>query len=164
MEEVREKRGLAYSVYSYVAPYKHSGTFGGGVATKNEEMVQSLDVIKAEITRMAKDGPTETELDNAKSYLTGSYALRFDTNAKIANQLLGIMVESLGIDYINKRNRADRCGDDGRCQAGRGAAAEGRGPDHHRRRQADGAGAGKGGAARLTRVRLSARCASGPPT
>ena len=104
MEEVREKRGLAYSVYSYVAPYKYSGTFGGGVATKNEEMGQSLDVIKAELTRMAKDGPTETELANAKSYLTGSYALRFDTNAKIANQLLGIMTESLGIDYIDKRN------------------------------------------------------------
>jgi zinc protease len=53
---------------------------------------------------MAKDGPSQTELDNAKSYLTGSYPLRFDTNAKIANELLGLMVESLGIDYINKRN------------------------------------------------------------
>ncbi len=104
MEEVREKRGLAYSVYSYMAPYKHTGTFGGGVATKNSEMVQSLDVIKAELKRMASDGPTQTELDNAKSYLTGSYALRFDTNAKIANELLGLKVDNLGIDYINKRN------------------------------------------------------------
>ena len=51
-------------------------------------MAQSLDVIKAELKRMASDGPTAAELDNAKNYLTGSYALRFDTNPKIANQLL----------------------------------------------------------------------------
>lgn len=104
MEEVREKRGLAYSVYSYMAPFTRSGTFGGGVATKNSELVQSLDVIKTELKRMAAEGPTKTELDNAQSYLVGSYALRFDTNSKIANELLGLMVESLGRDYINKRN------------------------------------------------------------
>jgi zinc protease len=104
MEEVREKRGLAYGVWSYIAPMTHAAAFNGGVATKNAEMVKSLDVIKGEIQRMAKDGPSQTELDNAKSYLTGSYPLRFDTNAKIANELLGLMVESLGIDYINKRN------------------------------------------------------------
>ena len=105
MEEVREKRGLAYSVYSYVAPFRHASIFAGGVATKNEEIGQSLDVIKAELKRMADDGPTPTELANAKSYLTGSYALRFDTNAKIANQLLGILQEDLGIDYIDRRNK-----------------------------------------------------------
>jgi len=104
MEEVREKRGLAYGVWSAVAPMSQSAVFSGGVATKNAEMVKSLDVIKAEIARMAKDGPTQKELDNAKSYLVGSYPLRFDTNAKIANELLGLMVERLGIDYINKRN------------------------------------------------------------
>ena len=104
MEEVREKRGLAYGVWSFVAPMAQSAAFSGGVATKNSEMVKSLDVIKTEIARMAKDGPTQKELDNAKSYLVGSYPLRFDTNAKIANELLGLMVESLGIDYINKRN------------------------------------------------------------
>ena len=104
MEEVREKRGLAYGVWSFVAPMAQSAAFSGGVATKNSEMVKSLDVIKAEISRMAKDGPTQKELDNAKSYLVGSYPLRFDTNAKIANEMLGLMVEDLGIDYINKRN------------------------------------------------------------
>jgi len=104
MEEVREKRGLAYSVYSYMAPLTRSGTFGGGVATKNAEMGKSLDVIKAELKRMATEGPTAKELENAKSYLVGSYPLRFDTNAKIANELLGLMVEELGIDYINTRN------------------------------------------------------------
>ena len=104
MEEVREKRGLAYGVYSFLSPMAHSAAFAGGVATKNAEMVQSLDVVKAEIRRMADEGPTEKELDSAKSYLIGSYALRFDTNAKIANELLGLAVENLGIDYINRRN------------------------------------------------------------
>jgi zinc protease len=103
-EEVREKRGLAYSVYSYLQPYQHVAIFGGGVATKNEEIGQSLDVIRAELKRMADSGPTATELDNAKKYLTGSFALRFDSNAKIANQLLWMLREDMGIDYVDKRN------------------------------------------------------------
>ena len=104
MEEVREKRGLAYSVYSYLQPFKHTSIFAGGVATKNEAIAQSLDVIRGELKRMADNGPSETELANAKSYLTGSYALRFDSNGKIGGQLLGILTEDLGIDYVEKRN------------------------------------------------------------
>lgn len=103
-EQVREKRGLAYSVYSYIQPFKHTSIFGGSVATKNEEVAQSLDVIRSELRRMAEGGLTAKELEDAKSYLIGSYPLRFDTNAKIANQLLAIMVEDLGIDYVDKRN------------------------------------------------------------
>ena len=103
-EEVREKRGLAYSVYSYLQPYKNTAVFGGGVATKNEEVARSLEVIRAELKRMADDGPTATEVANAKSYLTGSFALRFDTNAKIANQLLWMLQEDMGLDYVEKRN------------------------------------------------------------
>ena len=103
-EEVREKRGLAYSVYSYLQPYKSAATFGGGVATKNEAVKESIDVIRAELQRMADHGPTETELANARSYLTGSFALRFDTNAKIASQLLWMLHEDMGIDYASKRN------------------------------------------------------------
>jgi zinc protease len=104
MEQVREKRGLAYSVYSYLQPFRHTSVFAGGVATKNEEIGQSLEVIRAELKRMAEKGPTPEELDGAKKYLVGSYALRFDTNAKIANQLLGILQDDLGIDYVEKRN------------------------------------------------------------
>ena len=104
MEEVREKRGLAYSVYSYLQPYDNAAIFAGSVATKNEKLAESLDVIRAEIKQMAEQGPSQAELDNAKSYLTGSYALRFDTSSKIANQLLGIQQEDLGIDYVNSRN------------------------------------------------------------
>lgn len=104
MEEVREKRGLAYSVYSYLSPMDHSAIFLGSVATKNEAIAESLDVIRAELKKMLETGPTEEDLKNAKDYLTGSYALRFDSNAKIASQLLGIMVEGMGIDYVNTRN------------------------------------------------------------
>jgi zinc protease len=103
-EEVREKRGLAYSVYSYLQPYRRAAIFAGGVATKNEEVGRSLDVIRGELRRMAEEGPTPEEMQNAKDYLTGSFALRFDTNAKIANQLLGFLFEGYGIDYIDKRN------------------------------------------------------------
>lgn len=104
MEEVREKRGLAYSVYSYLNPLDHSAVFLGSVATKNEAIAESLDVIRAQLKDVAENGPSAEDLKNAQDYLTGSYALRFDSNGKIASQLLGIMVEDMGIDYVDKRN------------------------------------------------------------
>ena len=105
MEEVREKRGLAYSVYSNLYPYQHGAVFVGSVATKNEAVGQSLEVIESELKRLAEQGPTAEELENAKSYLTGAYALRFESSSSIANQLLWIRIEDLGIDYVNKRNK-----------------------------------------------------------
>ena len=104
MEEGREKRGLAYSVYSYLHPMRSAAVFMGSVATKNESIAQSLDVIRGELQRMATEGPSATDLDNAKKYLIGSFALRFDTNAKIPSQLLSFLQEDLGIDYVDKRN------------------------------------------------------------
>ena len=104
MEEVREKRGLAYSVYSYILPMRQSSLLTGGVASKSEAIDESLKVIRSEFKRIADEGPSETELKNAKSYLTGSYALRFDSNSKIASQLLGLLEEDFGADYIEKRN------------------------------------------------------------
>jgi zinc protease len=102
--EVREKRGLAYSIYSYLSPLDRAGLFLGGAATRNDRVGQSLDIIRAELERMAGEGPTVEELDNAKTYLTGSYALRFESSSKIAGQLLGIQLEDLGKDYIDRRN------------------------------------------------------------
>ncbi len=104
MHEVREKRGLAYSVYTYLFPLEHAGIFVGGVATENKSVGQSLDLIKAELERSARDGLTEEELRTAKDYLVGSFALRFDTSGKIAAQLLALQLDNLGIDYIEKRN------------------------------------------------------------
>ena len=105
MEEVREKRGLAYSVYTQMSLYKNAAVISGAVATKNEQMGQSLQVIKDVLKSIEEKGPSQAELDAAKSYLTGSFALRFDTNAKIANQLLWVLMEGLGKDYIDKRNQ-----------------------------------------------------------
>jgi zinc protease len=104
MEEVREKRGLAYSVHSNLFPFQHGAVFVGNVATKNEAVGQSLDVIESELRRLAEQGPTADELADAKSYLTGAYALRFESSSSIANQLLWIEIEDLGIDYVDRRN------------------------------------------------------------
>jgi zinc protease len=103
-EEVREKRGLAYSVYTYLYPLDHAALLLGGVATQNERAAESLATIEAELKRLAADGPSSDELAAAKSYLKGSYPLSFDTSDKIAGQLVAIQLEDLGIDYINERN------------------------------------------------------------
>jgi zinc protease len=103
--EVREKRGLAYSVYSYLAPLDHTGLFLGGVSTRNDRAAESLEIILAEIRELAEEGPTPEELAKAKSFLIGSFPLRFDTSGKIAGQLLQIQLDNLGIDYIDRRNR-----------------------------------------------------------
>jgi zinc protease len=102
--EVREERGLAYSVYSMLLPLDHAALFMSGTATRADRAGQTLEVVENEIKRLAESGPTADELAKAKSYLTGSYALRFDTSSKIAAQLVAIQLDDLGIDYIDKRN------------------------------------------------------------
>ena len=102
--EIREKRGLAYGVYSYLMDLDHIALLGGGMSTRTDNTTQALSLVKAEIARMGKDGPTEEELADAKKYLIGSYPLRFDSSTKIARQLVGIQEENLGIDYFDKRN------------------------------------------------------------
>jgi zinc protease len=102
--EVREARGLAYSVFSALIPLDHAALFMTGTATRADRAGQTLEVVQSEIRRLAVTGPTEEELAKAKSFLTGSYALRFDTSGKIAAQLVQIQIEDLGIDYIDKRN------------------------------------------------------------
>ena len=104
MEEVREQRGLAYSVWSALSPFKEGGLWLGQVATRNESFGQSLSIIEGEIAKMAKTGITADELADAKTYLTGSYPLRFSSNQEIAEQLAGIKFADLGIDYVDMRN------------------------------------------------------------
>ncbi|HWE21171.1 MAG TPA: pitrilysin family protein [Hyphomicrobiaceae bacterium] len=103
-KEVREKRGLAYGVDTSIIPMRHASMFFGGVATKNEEVGRSLDVIRDELKRIVTEGPTEQELADTKAYLTGSFALRFDTSANIANQLLWMLMEGMGHGYVETRN------------------------------------------------------------
>jgi zinc protease len=102
--EVREKRGLAYSVYSQLVTYDHGAILSGGTSTKNERAAESMSVIEAEIRNLSELGPTEEELDKAKKYLIGSFALRFDTSTKIAAQLTHLQSEGFGVDYLDERN------------------------------------------------------------
>ena len=103
-EEIREKRGLTYGVGSSLVPLERAGLFMGTLGTRNEKAGEALALVKDVLRRMAEEGPSQQELDEAKTYLTGSYALRFDSNSKIAGQLLGIQQQNLGIDYVNRRN------------------------------------------------------------
>ncbi|HWI25932.1 MAG TPA: pitrilysin family protein [Stellaceae bacterium] len=103
-QEVRVKRGLAYSVYSTLVPLRHSGLILGGVATRNSRVAESIDIIRAQWQRMHDDGPTAEELENAKTYLTGSFVLGLDSTARIAGMLVAIQRDKLGIDYLDRRN------------------------------------------------------------
>ncbi len=105
MTEVREKRGLAYGVSTFLVPNNFSGVIMGQVATDNARVAESISVIKAELERMRTEGVTDAELTDAKAYLTGSFALRFDSNGRIASQLLGYQLDELGIDYVLRRNQ-----------------------------------------------------------
>src|SRR5262249_46696116 len=91
-KEVREERGLAYSVYSALVPLDHASLFMSSTATRADRTGQTLDVLVEQISRLAAAGPTEEELEKTKSYLKGSYALRFDTSTKIAAQLVSIQL------------------------------------------------------------------------
>jgi zinc protease len=102
-EEVREKRGLAYSVYSYLNPYDRAAMIMGGTATQNARVAESLRIIKAEWKRMADQGVTEKELAATKTYINGSFPLRLDSSRRIAGMLTSIQVQDLGIDYIQRR-------------------------------------------------------------
>ena len=101
--EVREKRGLAYSVYSAMFWLQHAALFIGTTATRADRVEESVNIIEREIREMAEQGPTEDELAKAKSYLASSFALNLDTSAKIASQLVQMQVDNLGIDYIDRR-------------------------------------------------------------
>jgi len=103
-EEVREKRGLAYSVYSYLNPLDHAGLINGGVATRNGKVKDSIEIIRHEWQRMHDDGVTDVEMVNAKAFLTGSFALRLDTTDKIAQILVAMQMDRLGVDYLDRRN------------------------------------------------------------
>ena len=103
-DEVREKRGLAYGVYSYLLNLRHTSMFMASTQTSADQTREALELIELEIRRMVDEGPTEAELAKAKAYLKGAYALNFDTSTKIASMLLQIQLDDLGIDYINRRS------------------------------------------------------------
>ncbi len=102
--EVREKRGLAYSVHSQLASLDHSSLFSGGTSTKNERAAESLSVIEEEIAKLAAEGPSADELDKAQKYLIGSYALLFDSSTKIAGNLVSLQLDGHPVEVLDERN------------------------------------------------------------
>ena len=103
-EEIREKRGLAYSAYSYLAPLNHAGLIIGGAGTANARTGETVAVLREEWAKMRNKGVNKRELTDAKTYLTGSYPLRFSSSGRIAGMMTGIQMEKLGLSYIKKRN------------------------------------------------------------
>lgn len=104
MEEVREKRGLTYGIGTYLVPKDHAEVYLGQFSSDNARMAEAIDVVKAEWARLGAEGLTQDELESAKTYLTGAYPLRFDGNGRIANIMVGMQMDDLGLDYIPTRN------------------------------------------------------------
>ena len=101
--EVREKRGLAYSVFESLLWMDHSALVVGNTGTRADRAGDSLDAVEKEVGKFAEDGPTQQELDEAKSYLKGSQMLQLDTSSKLASALLQYQLDKLPIDYLEKR-------------------------------------------------------------
>ncbi len=104
-EEIREKRGLAYSIGSYLYPLRHAGLIQGYGGTANARVGETLKVLKSQWRAMAENGASATELQDAKTYLVGSYPLRFTSSGGIASILVSMQLENLGIDYLDRRNK-----------------------------------------------------------
>lgn len=104
MNEVREKNGLAYTVYTSLDLMQHTGLFTGYVATENSKVEKSISLIKKEIANISKGSVTEAELQDAKDYLVNSFPLRMSRNTDIADFMTVMQTESLGIDFMEKRD------------------------------------------------------------
>lgn len=100
-EEVREKRGLVYSVYSYFMPMREAGPFQIGLQTKREQTDQALALVQETLKKFVKDGPTEKELKAAKDNLVGGFALRIDSNAKVLDYLEVIGFYGLPLTWLD---------------------------------------------------------------
>lgn len=102
MQSVRDEMGLAYDIHSYFAPNKFGGMFEVGVQTKNESANAVILEVLKQIRRISREPVTDKELEDAKSYLTGSFPRRLDTNKKISGFIASMEFFGLGFDYIDK--------------------------------------------------------------
>jgi len=104
-EEVRNKRGLAYSAYSYFSPLEQRGPFLIGLQTKREQAQEALSVVQKTLRRFLASGPTEEELKAAKQNIIGSFPLRIDSNRKILEYLALIGFYRLPLTYLEDFGR-----------------------------------------------------------
>ena len=98
--QVREKRGLSYSVYSYFAPGLHAGAFTAGLQTRPDQAAEALAVSKQVIADFVQNGPTADELKAAKDNLIGGFPLRLDGNRKLLDNVANIAWNNLPLDYL----------------------------------------------------------------
>lgn len=101
-EEVREKRGLSYSVYSYFLPMRQPGIFQLGLQTKNDQAAEALQVMRQTLQRFIDEGPSAQELKAAKQNITGGFPLRIASNSKIIEYLAVIGFYDLPLDYLDR--------------------------------------------------------------
>jgi zinc protease len=101
MQDVREKRGLAYDVHSYFAPRKLAGPFEIGLQTKREQAGESLAVVEATLAKFLRDGPDAAELQAAKQNLADGFALRLDSNAKLLGNVAMVGFYGLPLTWID---------------------------------------------------------------
>jgi zinc protease len=104
MTEVREKRGLTYGIGTYIVNMDHADMILGQFAASNDKVAEAIKVVKEEWGRLVSEGVTEAELASTKTYMTGSYPLRFDGNGPIASILVGMQMDGMPRDYVTKRN------------------------------------------------------------
>lgn len=104
MTEVREKRGLTYGIGTYLVNMEHSDMLLGQFSASNDKVAEAIKVVKEEWGRLVAEGVTPEELEATKTYLTGSYPLRFDGNGPIASILVGMQMDAMPIDYVTTRN------------------------------------------------------------
>lgn len=104
MKTLRVEKGLTYGVGTSLSTGEHLNTWRGGGQTKNESAGEFVAGIKDELQAFVTGGVTEQELSDAKAYLTGSYPLSFDSNAKIAGNMMSVRQQELGVDYFDTRN------------------------------------------------------------
>jgi zinc protease len=99
---VRDEGGQAYSVYSYVSPGRSGASLVVGSQTRTSEVPKVVDAMRAELDRMTREPVTARELDLAKAYLIGSFPFRLDTSSKVADFLVAIESQGLGLDYADR--------------------------------------------------------------
>ena len=101
VEVIREENGLAYSVYSYFSPLREHGAFAMGMQTKNDQTEQALILLQQELEKYVENGPTESELEDSISNITGSFPLNIDSNGKLLEYIAMIGFYDLPIDYLD---------------------------------------------------------------
>jgi zinc protease len=100
-ESIRQKKGLAYSVYSYFIPMEQMGPFQIGLQTRRDATREAVDTARAELARYLAEGPTDAELAQAKNNLIGGFPLRIDSNKKILEYLAVIGFYRLPLDWLD---------------------------------------------------------------